>query len=423
MCKEMAKELRSKLKEIGYNRNMVGVTSSYNSIDVTVKSLDVDFKAIENLANTYEKIDRDYATGEILCGCNTFVNVDYANSIKEDLKEKYSQTAEEFWNEIENSKDDNCVTLFSNENYYISYSVQGHTINLLEKDKEQGFLNNICRYACWNVEYIKEALMQFFLSCKFDILNNSIVEENKTVESEIIESSEESILVEGNANIETENNIEVTVKFNLEKNGIELYFNDKPSVEIREMLKSNGYRWAKYNKCWYCKDTTEQREILKNLGWLNDNNENKITVDSNSIVIAKVEDKNIQIDERLAKRSKENMSFSDYVEGSATKEYNNRLQEVKAIIEDNKTIVDNVGKQLLDNVYITYKNKYADWVNKHNANGAGHVSVLISGAGNYPMKKHEKYLNRESKLWEEYKKINDLDYKIDKIVRKYKLVA
>lgn len=38
---------------------------------------------------------------------------------------------------------------------------------------------------------------------------------------------------------------------NYEKNGIEIYFDKKPSALIRDTLKSNGWRWNGYSKCWY----------------------------------------------------------------------------------------------------------------------------------------------------------------------------
>ena len=38
---------------------------------------------------------------------------------------------------------------------------------------------------------------------------------------------------------------------NEEKNGLELYFETIPSPEEREELKKNGYKWSKFNKCWY----------------------------------------------------------------------------------------------------------------------------------------------------------------------------
>lgn len=38
---------------------------------------------------------------------------------------------------------------------------------------------------------------------------------------------------------------------NEEKNGVELYFESIPTSEKREELKKNGYKWSKFNKCWY----------------------------------------------------------------------------------------------------------------------------------------------------------------------------
>ena len=47
------------------------------------------------------------------------------------------------------------------------------------------------------------------------------------------------------------NSKEITLKRNLDKNGIEIYFKSIPTIEIRTKLKSNGFRWGKFNKCWY----------------------------------------------------------------------------------------------------------------------------------------------------------------------------
>ena len=40
-------------------------------------------------------------------------------------------------------------------------------------------------------------------------------------------------------------------KRNIERNGIEIYFDHKPSVSVRDLLKNNGWRWSGYSKCWY----------------------------------------------------------------------------------------------------------------------------------------------------------------------------
>lgn len=44
---------------------------------------------------------------------------------------------------------------------------------------------------------------------------------------------------------------------NEEKNGVEIYFNNKPSEEVRKDLKNNGFRWSKYNNCWYAKQNED----------------------------------------------------------------------------------------------------------------------------------------------------------------------
>lgn len=128
------------------------------------------------------------------------------------------------------------------------------------------------------------------------------------------------------------------------------------------------------------------------------------------------------IDENLAKRAKENYSFSDYEKGSATREYNTMIANAERQIEEAKQNVSDEGKVKLDNLLIRYKSKLANWTNKHNANGASHVSVMIAGPSNYNMRKHEKYVARESKLYEEYREIQNLDSKINKIINSENII-
>jgi len=41
------------------------------------------------------------------------------------------------------------------------------------------------------------------------------------------------------------------VRRNEEKNGVEIHFSEKPGDEILTELKSNGWRWSRFTKCWY----------------------------------------------------------------------------------------------------------------------------------------------------------------------------
>lgn len=128
------------------------------------------------------------------------------------------------------------------------------------------------------------------------------------------------------------------------------------------------------------------------------------------------------INEDLAKRSLENYSFSDYKPGSATSEYNAVIADAKEKIEKAKTRVSPEGVERLDRLLVSFSSNYANWINKSNANGAGHVSVMIAGPSNYNMRKQEKYMSRETKLWEEYDDIKDIDYKIQAIITGDKII-
>lgn len=128
------------------------------------------------------------------------------------------------------------------------------------------------------------------------------------------------------------------------------------------------------------------------------------------------------INEELAKRSKENMSFGGYQTGSATSEYRQECVRVNALIESAKLKVSDQAKERLDNLYNWYCAKYAQWTNAHNTNGSNHVSVMISGSSNYNMRAHEKFLSRESKLWKEYDELKDIEYKISAIVAGDKII-
>jgi beta-N-acetylglucosaminidase len=72
------------------------------------------------------------------------------------------------------------------------------------------------------------------------------------------------------------------------------------------------------------------------------------------------------INEELARRAKENMSFSDYKPGSATAEYIVEIERVRAKIEAAKTKVSPEAQERLDSLLARYKVKYANWTNAHN---------------------------------------------------------
>jgi len=50
-----------------------------------------------------------------------------------------------------------------------------------------------------------------------------------------------------------------TCKINVEKGGIELYFPGKPQAAVLDDLKASGFRWSRFNSCWYKLDNSIAR--------------------------------------------------------------------------------------------------------------------------------------------------------------------
>lgn len=53
------------------------------------------------------------------------------------------------------------------------------------------------------------------------------------------------------------------VEINPEFDGVEVYFPNKPTEEVRTALKSAGYRWHNKKKCWYAKNTEKNLQALR----------------------------------------------------------------------------------------------------------------------------------------------------------------
>jgi len=123
------------------------------------------------------------------------------------------------------------------------------------------------------------------------------------------------------------------------------------------------------------------------------------------------------INEETARLAKRMMSFSDYVEGSATAEYRAMADEAYDLAKD-RIINGGLTQDNAETVWwlaTKYAQKMAAWINAKSVNGASCPSVMISGAGNFPVRKKEKQVAREGKLWGEYEYIKGLLVKIKNI--------
>lgn len=58
---------------------------------------------------------------------------------------------------------------------------------------------------------------------------------------------------------------EATLTINNEKNGIEITFTSKPSTNVIEALKENGFRWSSYGSKWWVKQSPERLKFATKL--------------------------------------------------------------------------------------------------------------------------------------------------------------
>lgn len=118
-----------------------------------------------------------------------------------------------------------------------------------------------------------------------------------------------------------------------------------------------------------------------------------------------------QINEATARSANNANSMSDYKEGYATEIYKSYVDKVYDAVEKiqaEKPQYSEKAKLMADR----YSRKLADYYNAYYRNEARCPSVLISGAGNFPVRKKEKQNSRRETLMKEW---NDLQNYADKI--------
>jgi len=81
-----AQTLRAALKAAGFNARRVTVRQSHSSLYVSIRDAGASLSEVEAIANKFSVVRRCEATGEILSGGNTFVNVAYTDELVEPAK-------------------------------------------------------------------------------------------------------------------------------------------------------------------------------------------------------------------------------------------------------------------------------------------------------------------------------------------------
>jgi hypothetical protein len=99
-----ADALRVALKAAGFNARRVSVRADHSTLRVTVRDASVSLTQVAAIANAFEVVRRDHASGEILCGGNTFVEVEYDAAIVAPIKAAILAV-------LEQSPDDESLTI------------------------------------------------------------------------------------------------------------------------------------------------------------------------------------------------------------------------------------------------------------------------------------------------------------------------
>lgn len=118
------------------------------------------------------------------------------------------------------------------------------------------------------------------------------------------------------------------------------------------------------------------------------------------------------INEEAARRANDMNSFRDYKAGSATAEYRRMVDAATELAERQKQRVDPMYHEKIDRLLETYCRKLAESMNASYSIEARCPSILISGGGNFPVRKKEKQNAARDRNLEEWNYIQGL---LDKI--------
>lgn len=116
--KERTQAIKAELKKAGYSVKLVSVRSGKcgysDSTDITVKDLSCNINEIRKICASFECIDYDQYSGEILAGGNTYISVQWdwelINEATEANFEKAKSTIESM---------DNSIKLYENAEKYL----------------------------------------------------------------------------------------------------------------------------------------------------------------------------------------------------------------------------------------------------------------------------------------------------------------
>lgn len=260
---------------------------------------------------------------------------------------------------------------------------------------------------------IIECLKMNYTSVEFRTIEKDIKQERgselhkdkKEIENNIANTTNEATQQQDSNNtININNNIQV--RYNTDKNGIEVIFAEKPTAEILAQLKANGFRWSKYQKLWYTKDTQKRREFLKDILKVSADNKEATTITENEKVIdyPEIDINDIQnyiIDKELSKQENNNAMFRN-----KPRDHQAELQKVLQSANDDVIELLNLNcskhikykaKQYLQ----SFKSKYYTLYKRILSHRAYNPSWMVTGRGGLNVSRYNKKQNQLTNMEKE----------------------
>lgn len=119
-----------------------------------------------------------------------------------------------------------------------------------------------------------------------------------------------------------------------------------------------------------------------------------------------------EINETAAAQARSMWSFYDYVNGSKTAEYRKQVDECYSLVDKLPDNLKEKGEVIADR----YARRLAEWYNKQFSIEMMCPSVMISGAGNFPVRKKEKQNAAQDKHYTLYDEIQAMPDKIKSLL-------
>lgn len=214
----------------------------------------------------------------------------------------------------------------------------------------------------------------------------------------------------------------ITYSLNKEKNGVEIYFTEKPSEEVRETLKANKFRWSRTNKYWYAKQTEDTISLAKQLAGDGEavyNSQTKTEPTSYpEVEIDDCRDEKYNIPQSIIDREHD----ANWIFRTSKRDHNKDLQDTFIHYTD---LVRNTVTEL-NNSYYEYKLKealqrfkkqYHELTVKYLSAKGSQPSWAVSGRGNLNVSKYNKGIDRQNTIMFE---LADLPKEFEKKINYYK---